>query len=251
MSRTSITFFLAGLLVLVTSAVYAHPNQPAMEPPAGQDHGVYSLQDRTFGAADPTRAIAYDNFSQSQAYNLTAIRWTGIYAEPFPANLSDTDFVVSIWGDAGGLPDLSSPVKSWTFFGGANAVQSGPDLTVTANGDTNPTTPTTPGGGDGFDYRAPINFQLGAGKYWISIIADQTFDNPQPIVDPSWQWHLGKGPGDGFYFEDLELNQPLTKDGTEGKDLAFIFEGTVVPEPHSAVLAALGFLLVGTLRRRR
>ena len=75
----------------------------------------------------------------------------------------------------------------------------GPDLTVTALGHVSPMTDATPGDGPAFHYEgavAPID--LAAGDYWISILANQLFDNEEPIYDPEWQWHLGDGPGDGF-----------------------------------------------------
>ena len=33
-----------------------------------------------------------------QEYTITGFSWAGVYAEPIPANPSDTDFVVEIWG---------------------------------------------------------------------------------------------------------------------------------------------------------
>lgn len=251
MSRTTtLKIFFSALCVSIAAApaLAALPNQPSVEPPAGAEHGVYSVTDQALGGSDPAAAIAYDNFTLSSAYNLSGATWTGIYAEPLPGALSETDFIVSIWGDSGGAPDLSSAILSWNLDGGP-ASGSGPDVTVVGNGDVSTNTASTPGGGPGFDYSTTsIGGTLGAGSYWISIQADQRFDNVAPVVDPEWQWHTA-GDGDGFYLEDLAINQELVRD--TDKDLAFSLQGTVVPEPSSALLGLLGMLSIGMLRRKR
>lgn len=223
------------------------PDQPAFDPVTG-DHGVFSATDRAEGGSDPNESIAYDNFSLTDPYNLTGITWTGIFAEPFAVARSEIDFIVSVWGDSGGAPDIASaPILQWTldagFVGGGGA-----DVTTTPNGDVSPSTSTTPGGGEGFDYSAAISGSLSAGDYWISIQADQLFSNLPPIVDPDWQWHLGSGPNDGFYLEDLAINQELVR--TIDKDLAFSLQGEVVPEP-SATLLLLSSIIGMVLVRRK
>lgn len=224
------------------------PNQPTFDPPAGSDSGAFSVTDQALGGSDPLAAIAYDNFSLTDAYNLSGLTWTGIFAEPLPLARSELDFIVSIWGDSGGAPDISSaPVLQWALDGGF-AGGSGPDVTATPNGDVSPMTSTTPGGGEGFDYSAVIGGTLLAGDYWISIQADQRFDNVAPIVDPEWQWHLGSGPDDGFFTEDLAVNQGLIR--TIDKDLAFSLQGAIVPEPSALVLFSGVFGLLLTRRRR-
>ena len=231
----------------------ALPNQSPFVPASG-DYGAFSVQDQGLGAADPDRAIAFDNFSLTGDYNLSGICWTGIYAEPLPLALSDTDFIVEIWGDAAGAPDLGSgPVLSWTFEAGPVAGTGGPDLSVTANGSVSPSTGTVVGGGPGFDYSGSIGGTLLAGDYWISILADQTFANAAPVVDPEWMWHLGTGT-DGFYAADL------TNDGAgtpaygifqSDKNLAFELKGSVVPEPSTALLAIFAVMGIGAIRRKR
>jgi len=251
MTRTSqfqILFSAACISFAAVQASAALPNQPSTQPATG-DHGVYSVTNQALGGSDPKAAIAYDNFSLSDAYNLSGISWTGVFAEPLPAARSEMDFIVSIWGDLGGAPDLSSaPVLQWALDSGF-AGGSGSDVTATPNGDVSPSTSTTPGGGEGFDYSAGISGTLGSGSYWISIQADQLFDNLDPIVDPEWQWHLGSGPNDGFYLEDLAINQELVRN--TDKDLAFSLQGAVVPEPTSGLLLLCGAFGLLLTRRRK
>lgn len=247
---------LTAVALVATQSLGSLPNQLATtEPPPGSDtdHGPYSVQDQTLGAADPWRAIAYDNFSISSSYNITGIDWVGIYSEPLPLPASDTDFIVQIWGDSSGVPDISSPLHTFTFEGGATAGLGGADLTVTANGDVSSSTSTTIGGGPGFDYSGTISSTLlTAGDYWISIIADQRFDNPT-LVDPEWQWHTGTGPGDGFYAYDATLDpvgSPEYGILQPDKDLAFAIRGSLVPEPQSAIMILMGLSLAGLVRHR-
>lgn len=249
---TTMKHLLLGAVCLFIPAAQALalPNQPRLEPVVEpSEHGVYSVTDQALGGSDPAAAIAYDNFTLSSGYILSGVSWAGVYAEPLPGARSQTDFIISIWGDSGGAPDLAAgSLMSWSLDGGF-AGGSGPDVTVTSNGDFSSPTSTTPGGGEGFDYSASVSGMLSAGQYWISIQADQLFDNVAPVVDPEWQWHIGDGPNDGFYFEDLAINQELVR--TIDKDLAFSLQGTIVPEPSSVLLGMVGFFTVGMLRRRR
>lgn len=244
--------------LLAAPALAQLPNQPIFAPPSG-DHGVYATQNQLFGPNDQDLAKAYDNFSLSSDYLIDGFNWSGIYAEPFPATRSDTDFVVEIWGvDAGNnnYADVGSgPLLTFNFEGGTTAGTGGPDLTVTALGHTSPATDNTPGGGEAFSYSGSVPpIPLAAGDYWISILANQTFSN-QVEVDPEWQWHLGTGPGDSFTAYDRTLDPagtPLAGILQEGdKDLAFQITGQLVPEPNSALLAALGMLSLGLIRRQR
>lgn len=244
-------------LLLTAAQAMALPNQPALIPADG-DYGVYAVQAQVVGPTDPDLAKAYDNFSLGADYNLLGFEWSGIYAEAFPTTPSDTDFIVEIWNidpANSNLADVGSgPVLSFSFEGGATAGVGGADLTVTALGYTSPATATTFGGGEAFSYDADVpSTMLAAGDYWISILADQSFDNKIEI-DPEWQWHLGTGPGDGFATFDRTLDPPGTlQAGTlqDGKDLAFAIRGELVPEPNSALMAAFGLLSLGLIRRKR
>ena len=117
-------FLLALCFAFTASQVLlALPSQlTRIEPSTGGDHGVFSVQDQTSGSQDPNRAIAFDNFSLSSGYTATGIDWVGIYAEPLADDPSDTDFIVQIWGDSGGVPDLGSGAEhTFQFEGGPDA----------------------------------------------------------------------------------------------------------------------------------
>ena len=247
----------AAVLFMATQAM-ALPNQPAVEPavePA--DHGTYAVQSQLVGPTDPALAKAYDNFTLGADYIIDGFAWTGIYAEAFPADPSDTDFIVEIWGvDAGNNGYAAAevaPLLIFNFEGGTVAGTGGPDLMVTALGHVSSATDSTPGGGEAFSYMgdvAPI--QLNAGDYWISILANQLFDSAD--VDPEWQWHLGTGPGDGFTAHDRLFDPVDTLEAgllQADKDLAFTIKGQLVPEPTTALMAMFGLCSLGLIRRKR
>ena len=255
MSRASRFFTLSLTLcasLFATQLIAALPDQPALEPATGP-HGAFSVADTSaIPQPDPQRATAYDNFSLDADYILSGIAWVGIYAEPLPPMPSPTDFIINIFADDSGTPDVDmGPIWTASLDGGI-AGASGPDVTVVANGDVSPPI-DGPGGGPGYDYSAAISGTLTAGDYWISIVADQRFLNTVEI-DPEWQWHLGDGPADGFYAFDALLDPDGTPESgifQPEKDLAFTLRGEIVPEPSTALLSIFGVLALGVFRRKR
>ena len=250
----------AAFCVVAFMASQAMAQVLVNQAPVG-DTGSFAVQDQAYGAADPWLAMSFDNFTLTEDSVIEGFGWSGLYAEPLPAAISDTDFIVQIWGlsttPANNLPDVwGGPLMTFMFEGGVVAGQGGADLTVTP--ETGYTSAAiepniTPGGGEVFHYDASIaGTALAAGDYWISIIAEQNFDNAPPVIDPEWQWHYGSGPGDGFTYFDRQ-NQPAgtNRQGllVEGKDLAFTIKG--VPEPSTMLMALCGLAPLGLLRRKR
>lgn len=222
----------ASLLALLTAqSLAALPNQMRRIPATG-DHGVYSVQLAGSAGSDPNLTKAYDNFTLSEAYELTGISWSGIFAEPIPAGSVETiEWTVEVWADDAGEPAVSAgplPGFEWSF--GGNIVPGspvGPLLSVAANGDISPATSTTVGGGAGYDYTATLPYAvLPAGRYWISIIADQTFGSPE-FVDPEWQWALGEGADNTYFHVGSAVVAPGLQTGET--DLAFQLTGAAVP----------------------
>lgn len=245
---------LLGAVLLASVASAQLPSQPFMIPDDG-DYGAYAVQDQMAGPSDEFLAKAYENFTLTTGYHVDGIMWAGIYAEPIPENPSDTDFLIEIWGDSDGHADLDSgPVASFSIDGG-KAGQSGPNLLVTGLGHTSPSTNFTPGDGPAFSYETGLETTtLPAGDYFISILANQTFDNVAPVIDPEWQWHLGDGPDDGFFAFDRLLDPEGTPEYgilLEGHDLAFELRGTAVPEPSSLGMLLLALVSWGWCRGRR
>jgi hypothetical protein len=225
---------------------------------------VYSVHSIPLSTPDPDEAKAYDNFTLTQTFIVNGVQWSGIYAEPIPSPGATVDFLVEFWSDQSGAPDVSGPIHQFYLLhgpaGDASALPN-PNGDVTRSvpitgAHVSPLTSTTPGGGPAVSYSAALaDTTLAAGDYWISIQAVQAFNSPL-AVDPEWQWHLGSGPGDGFYAADLTLDP---NSGIQGvfhaeKDLAFALEGRVVPEPASLLVWLLGSAscaLGAVLRRRR
>ena len=111
-------------------------------------------------------------------------------------SLPRPNFVVEIFNDAAGTPGTLH--SSFWLEGGLAGVSDGNVHTSLIGGYT------AEDGGPVYEYGAMLPFTpLDAGDYWISITAEQTFPNAAPTIDPTWQWNLGSGPGDGFYtFDD-------------------------------------------------
>lgn len=243
-----------SLLAAPSSAQLTVFSQPAFVP-ATLDMGAFST--RTKSLPDPESAIAYDNFTlpgPAASYDVNALSWEGLYDEAFPANRGETNFLIEIWPHNVNGPDLGAgAIYSTTLFAGVSGVSDGVVPTTDLGYDSRATA-TTPGGGDAFHYEAflPSSVTLAsATKYWLSIQALQTFPNAK-VIDPQWQWHLGSGPGDGFYAQDTLLDPAGTADfgiSQAGKDLAFELEA--VPEPSTCVLMFAGMVGLGLIRRRR
>ena len=196
--------------------------------PVGGNLGPFASVDRTLGS-DPEEAKAWDNFSLGETTVIEGIHWAGAYVEPFAtgagAGTPETDFLVEIFGDDAGAPGAVH--SSFTLGGGDAGVSDG-------NVDSTLLGHTAEDGGPVYGYAAMLPFTvLDAGDYWISITALQTFPSDDPLIDPTWQWHIGGGSGDGFYtyddtFDDAGDNDEALVDGTptpavfqDGKDLAF------------------------------
>lgn len=271
MSRTPRIFtsvmYCAAVLPLAFAGVAdaALPAHAVVNGGAGFDFGAYSVHADPLTTNDPDQAKAYDNFSLGMAYVVNGINWHGIYAEPIPSPGANVDFLVQIWGDDAGMPDLNDMKAEWYLVHGPATASVGTTGDVTRSVPDNgahvsPLTATTPGGGPAVQYDAALTpAHLGPGDYWISIQSVQLFNSPV-AVDPEWQWHLGdSGAADGFFAADLTLNPGagvkgvLVQDGSvnpPAKDLAFELKG-VVPEPSSFALAMAAVVSVGLLRKKR
>ena len=187
-----------------------------------------SLDELNGDGSDEFEAKAWDNFSVSELTILEAIDWEGAYLEPFAAGLTpQTDFLIEFFTDDSGKPDASA-LYSYHIGGGDAGVNDASVMTTLLGH-------TAEEGGPVYSYGAKLaEFpQFDAGSYWVSITALQTFPNADPVIDPTWQWHLGSGSGDGFWtfddtFDDpgdggkgLEDTAPRPVNHEDGKDLAF------------------------------
>ena len=120
MSRTTqLVTFLLTLCVSCTAWAQL-PSQPKLTIVSpDSDFGSFATIDSSaIPQPDILRAFSYDNFTLGSAYNLSGITWSGIYEAALPDMPSTTDFLVTIYGDASGSPDLGDVVMSWTLLGG-------------------------------------------------------------------------------------------------------------------------------------
>jgi hypothetical protein len=188
-----------------------------------------------FSFADRRRA---DNFTLPVAGDVEFVRfWGGTESDFFgSANLSNIEaFNIRIFSDAGGLPgtillDETVPIAA-----------------------TNPT-PTGQNVGllnaDMFRFEAalanPVFLDDGQ-QYWVSIAADviQTVG----LNAEGWQWAGSQVGDDQIASRSFDGNGYSLQPNFAVKNLAFEFEGTLIPAPGAAGL--LGLAGLAAVRRRR
>ncbi len=224
----------------------------ARSTPSSGDFGVFSSFDRVLNAtSDPFEAKAWDNFSVSDFTVIEGVSFSGVYDGPFVGSAQpETDFLIEIFEDSSGLP--GAPVLTFHADGGLAGVDD-------ANVPTTAIAGTAPGGGSIFEYDAMLPLTgLEIGDYWISITADQTFPSDSPTIDPTWQWHLGSGPGDGFYsFDDIfddpgdngvgDNDQPPTPAlFVADKDLAFTLNAVELSDFDGELSPGESVMFMGT-----
>lgn len=151
--------------------------------------GGTSIEARTSQA--PTNGSApsevLDEFSLASAASITTLRWQGIYCTavdnaPAPAATASA-FVVSIYADAAGSPNLATPLLRQTY----PIANTGQTLTrnwsgLTCTGGNNTTWAV-------YDYSItlPSAFAAAAGtRYWLSVQA------VTPSYDVYWGWRDGR-----------------------------------------------------------
>ncbi len=179
---------------------------------------LYASQNDTTSGGFGNFATTYDDFTLSQTSNLNGVDFVGGYFNPgSPGNI--TAFTLTFYNDAAGIP------------GGAIAtgVFSGNGAESNIAGDIN-------------SYSlAFLNFQVGPGTYWVSVVPDQAFP-------PQWGTATsGTGTGNAYqcFFGSC---------GTiGGVNMAFSILGDPagVPEPASWALMMVGFGGIGSLLRAR
>ena len=253
LSDISVSDPLPGLVFDTQVAVpYTALSQPA-EIPADGNLGPFASVDREL-SSDPFEAKAWDNFSLSEWTVIDGLKWTGAYIEPFATGdgvaIPDTDFTIEIFNDDGGAPGT---LAHSFFVKGGKAGVSDANVTSTLLGYT------AEDGGPAYEYQAMLPFTgLVAGDYWISVTAEQTFPNAAPTIDPTWQWQLGSGPGDGFYTFDDTFDTPGDNDNGDvdetarpasfeaDKDLSFDLLASRLEDFNGMLLPGESVMYMGT-----
>ena len=164
---------------------------------------------------------AFDDFSTSQAYNITALTVFGTEGGTAAANVAVT---AEIWS---GLPGTGSLVMS-----SVSVSEVGADLQFNFGGQT-----------------------LAAGNYWVTAYVTRSF-----VVGGQWFWNAHSpvsgseaflsNPGNGFEFGSAPV-RASTVNGGPPVDMAFILAGDPVPEPGSLALVGLAAALGFSASRRR
>jgi hypothetical protein len=186
--------------------------------------GLGDLGDAIF--SDPsfffTPTFAGDDFTIGLPAIITGFEWTGIYA-PFDAPGAD-DFTIAIYEFSGTDPAID-PLLTFSV-GDAGRTDTGVDLL----------------GFTVYSYSATVAAtSLAAGRYLLSIVNDTTGQ-----LD-AWAWASALQDQDA-YFRD-GVSDPWSIEANHTQD--FTIRGTVIPEPSSIALAALGGLGLATAVRRQ
>lgn len=215
---------------------------------------------------DEPRAKAWDNFSLSLPAVVDKVTWMGAFNRPFNPNdafRGDIDFQFEIFSNLPhDAPNLSDVVFSATLESGMAGIDDGPHVSSSVVDGA-----LQRSGGVVVEYEADLSFLLSPGKYWVSIVADQTFpsphpdedpDNPNAYLDPVWNW-VAASDGDNLLYHFDELfdseepgfgfnahNCPIS-----GCDATFSLVGQSVPEPSSWLVLGSLLSLVSVCRRRR
>lgn len=170
-----------------------------------------SAGESTGGVSDGDSFQRFDSFILDQDATLTDVHWFG----RVPSD-SSLDFTISLYESAGSFPDLAS------IFYSVDVSAVLMDL----------------GFGEIFDEfwvdPIPSVDLIGGTDYWISIVGS----------DFSWSTSSLQG---------TSLALRLSDDAflLQGSNLAFSLTSTPIPEPSSAVLFAVGSLVVGAALRRK
>lgn len=218
---------------------------------------MYASIDRELlvsAGSDHLEAKAWDNFTLDKLTDLHGVSWVGAYDQPFAVGETpQSNFLVEIFPDVAGRP-AAIPIFAEQLQGGDAGVDD-------ANVSSELLPHVTHENGPVYQYNAMLGMKgIAAGDYWISITAMQTFPNASPIIDPTWQWHLGgiAESSDGFYsfddtFDDAGDNgvgdndQPPTPTFFHAdKDLAFTLHGSEAVEFTGMLLAGESVTFMGT-----
>lgn len=186
------------------------------QPYNGNPTTLYASQNDplSFGAF----AEVFDNFTLGTDSQVTSLTWVGGFFNGTPLPISNFD--VRFYSDNAGQP--GSLLSNYPFAGDANQ---------TDNGD----------GTNSYSVTFGSAFLASAGStYWVSVVP--TLDYP-----PQWGWATSDV-GDFVAYQDFFGSRLLID---PPNNFAFELQGTVVPEPASWALAAIGLSSIAAVRFRQ
>jgi hypothetical protein len=195
-----------------------------------------------YGSADDVGFRSFDNFALGSSASVEKISWTGFWMDfgnPVPAAAPSPDVLswdIAFHADNAGVPGPQLFLESFSAanvssgFLGTGIFTAGSSYNVSF-----------------YQYSAELTAPFSvtpATQYWVSVLSRSDVYNPAFVLRGA------TGGDDSSYQQQLGAGLSVVAAGAVARDRAFVLEGTVVPEPSTVGIGAVGLLLLPILQRR-
>lgn len=225
MRRSTLSAATAAWLLLASTTATVEAATLYEQQPLGSDSFMFGLNSVQNGQ------VVYDNFALGAAGTITDVHWSGAYQSTALPTTDAVSFLVSFYGDQGGLPGALLTSTTATLKGTAAGVSPNQKYPILSYDLTLAT---------------PLARQAGEAA-WLSIV------ETDPATNVMWMWEFSTTlDGDGVAYRSGP-NGALQR-SVNDYGVAFRLSGTAaaaVPEPPGLASAGVALLLAGAFRARR